>query len=92
MLGEEVAMVALLLDAAGHGPGAVTAVLVVTAFPFIARRPWAGRLVDRSDDRRLTSLTGLGFDGRAAGSWPCRAGSESEGVERPVGAVVIEEG
>lgn len=34
-LGDEVTLVALLLYAAGHGAGAVTAVLVVAAVPFI---------------------------------------------------------
>jgi len=59
MVGDEVTMIALLLHAAGHGARAVTAVLLVAAVPFIALGPWAGRLVDRSDSRRLTSLTGL---------------------------------
>lgn len=59
MLGDEVTLIALLLYAAGHGARAVTAVLLVAALPFIALGPWAGRLVDRSDSRWLTSLTSV---------------------------------
>ena len=57
-LGDEMALVAFLLHAAVLGAGSVTAVLVVAAVPFVVVGPWAGRLVDRSDSRALTSLAG----------------------------------
>lgn len=71
MLGDEITMVALVLYAARHGPGAVTAVLLVAAVPSIVLAPWVGRLVDRSDSRRVTSLSAVTAAAGTAGMAVC---------------------
>ncbi len=59
-LGDEVALVALLLAAygTGGGPPAIAALLLAGALPTVLLAPWAGRLVDRTDSRRLLVGTG----------------------------------
>ena len=60
-LGDEIAVVALLLrfHDEGYGELGVAALLLATAVPTILAAPWAGRLVDRSDSRRLLVTAGL---------------------------------
>lgn len=60
-LGDEVALVALLLRVhdEGHGPTAVTGLLVAAALPTVALAGVAGRVVDRYDSRRLAVVSGL---------------------------------
>lgn len=59
-MGDEVALVALLLTAHGTGGGtpAIAALLLAGALPTVVLAPWAGRLVDRADSRRLLAVTG----------------------------------
>lgn len=58
-LGDEVAMVALMLRAQSHGQGAgtVAALLIANAVPLVLLSGVAGRLVDRHDSRRLLVLS-----------------------------------
>ena len=60
-LGDEVALVALLLRVhdEGHGPMGVTGLLVAAALPTVALAGVAGRVVDRYDSRRLAVVSGL---------------------------------
>lgn len=60
-LGDEVATIALTLYAfdAGWGATGVAAVLVAAALPLAVGAPLAGRLVDRVDSRRATTLAAL---------------------------------
>jgi MFS family permease len=60
-LGDEVATIALTLYAfdAGWGATGVAAVLVAAALPLALGAPLAGRLVDRVDSRRATTLAAL---------------------------------
>lgn len=55
LLGDEVALIALLLHVydVGGGPRAVTLLLVAAALPTVLLAPWAGRLADRTDSRAL---------------------------------------
>lgn len=59
-MGDEVALVALLLaaHATGGGTPAIAALLLAGALPAVVLAPWAGRLVDRTDSRRLLAGTG----------------------------------
>lgn len=59
-MGDEVALVALLLAAHGTGGGtpAIAALLLAGALPAVVLAPWAGRLVDHTDSRRLLAVTG----------------------------------
>ena len=54
-LGDEVALVALMLRAQSHGQGAgtVAALMIANALPLVLLSGVAGRLVDRYDSRRL---------------------------------------
>jgi MFS family permease len=60
-LGDEVAMVALMLSAQAHGrgAGAVAALLIANALPIVALSGPVGRLVDRFDNRILLVSSGL---------------------------------
>ena len=60
-LGDEVALVALLvhLFVSGAGTAGVSALLIAAALPTVVLAPWAGRLVDRTDSRRLLVTTGV---------------------------------
>src|SRR4051794_18843375 len=55
LLGDEIALVALLLHVHDLGAGArgVTLLLISAAVPTVLLAPWAGRLVDRVDSRTL---------------------------------------
>lgn len=59
-LGDEVALVALMLSAQGHGrgAGAVAALLVANALPLVVLAGPVGRLVDRYDNRVLLVTSG----------------------------------
>src|SRR6476646_568299 len=59
-LGDEVALVALMLSAQAHGrgAGAVAALLVANALPLVALAGPIGRLVDRYDNRVLLVASG----------------------------------
>ena len=60
-LGDEVAVFALLLRMhdSGHGESGVALLLLASAIPTIVAAPWAGRLVDRTDSRRLLAACGV---------------------------------
>ena len=60
-LGDEVALFALLLRLhdSGHGESGVALLFLVSAIPTIVAAPWAGRLVDRTDSRRLLAACGV---------------------------------
>ncbi len=59
-LGDEVAIVALMLSAQshGHGAGTVAALLIANALPTVALAGLVGRLVDRYDNRVLLVSSG----------------------------------
>jgi MFS family permease len=61
VLGDEIALVALLMRThdLGLGPFAITGLLVAFAVPTVAVAGLAGRLVDRHDSRTLTLATSL---------------------------------
>ncbi|MDQ6875297.1 MAG: MFS transporter [Actinomycetota bacterium] len=62
VLGDELALIALLLRVhdAGAGPAGITLLLTSAAVPAVLLAPWAGRLADRYDSRRLATLAALG--------------------------------
>ena len=62
LLGDELALVALLLRTQGRGGGAwpVVALLLAGALPLVLLAPLVGRLVDRVDSRRLLLSSGCG--------------------------------
>jgi MFS family permease len=58
--GDAIAMIALMLRVSdGHGPGAVTALLLAFAVPTVAMIPFAGRIVDGFDSRTVLVWSGL---------------------------------
>lgn len=58
--GDSIAMIALLLRVSeGHGPAAVTALLLAFAAPTVAMIPFAGRIVDGYDSRTVLVWSGL---------------------------------
>lgn len=59
-LGDEVALVALLLRVhdTGAGPSGVAALLLVAAVPTVVLAPWAGRVADRHDSRTVLVAAG----------------------------------
>src|SRR3954454_16355294 len=61
-LGDEVALVALLLRIhdSGGGPRGVAALLLAAAIPTVVLAPWAGRVADRYDSRRVLVTCGFG--------------------------------
>ncbi len=62
LLGDELALVALLLRTQGQGGGAwpVVALLLAGGLPLVLLAPLVGRLVDRLDSRRLLLTSGCG--------------------------------
>src|SRR6478672_4955152 len=60
-LGDEVALVALVLHAqgAGHGAGTVAGLLIANTVPLVLLSGVVGRLVDRYDNRLLLAGSGL---------------------------------
>ena len=62
LLGDEVAVVALLLRTQGQGNGAwpVVALLLAGTLPLVLLAPLVGPLVDRTDSRRLLLVSGCG--------------------------------
>ncbi|MGH8861899.1 MAG: MFS transporter [Jatrophihabitantaceae bacterium] len=60
-LGDEVALVALLLHAhdGGHGAGVVAGILVANALPIVLLSGVVGRLVDRHDNRALLAASSV---------------------------------
>jgi MFS family permease len=62
LLGDELALVALLLRTQGAGDGAwpVVALLLAGGLPLVLLAPLVGRLVDRIDSRRLLLVSGCG--------------------------------
>ncbi|MDQ1740895.1 MAG: hypothetical protein QOE53_2547, partial [Pseudonocardiales bacterium] len=62
LLGDELALVALLLRTQGRGDGAwpVVALLLAGGLPLVLLAPLVGRLVDRIDSRRLLLVSGCG--------------------------------
>lgn len=62
LLGDELALVALLLRTQGQGGGAwpVVALLLAGSLPLMLLAPLVGRLVDRFDSRRLLLVSGCG--------------------------------
>ncbi|HST47766.1 MFS transporter [Jatrophihabitans sp.] len=62
LLGDELAVVALLLRTQGQGSGAwpVAALLLAGGLPLVLFAPLVGRLVDRVDSRRLLLASGCG--------------------------------
>lgn len=60
-LGDEVALIALLLRIhdTGGGPRGVAALLLAAAIPTVVLAPWAGRVADRYDSRRVLVTCGL---------------------------------
>lgn len=60
-LGDEVALFALLLRMhdSGYGESGVALLFLASAIPTIVAAPWAGRLVDRMDSRRLLVACGV---------------------------------
>ncbi|GAA2798612.1 MFS transporter [Kribbella solani] len=58
--GDAIAMIALTLRVSdGHGPAAVTALLLAFAVPTVAMIPFAGRIVDGFDSRTVLVWSGL---------------------------------
>ncbi|GAA1603877.1 MULTISPECIES: MFS transporter [Kribbella] len=58
--GDSIAMIALMLRVSdGHGPAAVTALLLAFAVPTVAMIPFAGRIVDGYDSRTVLVWSGL---------------------------------
>ncbi|MFF0265361.1 MFS transporter [Kribbella sp. NPDC004536] len=58
--GDAIAMIALMLRVSdGHGPAAVTALLLAFAVPTVAMIPFAGRIVDGYDSRTVLVWSGL---------------------------------
>lgn len=58
--GDSIALIALLLRVSdGHGPAAVTALLLAFAVPTVAMIPFAGRIVDGYDSRTVLVWSGL---------------------------------
>src|SRR5690349_21369025 len=58
--GDSIAMIALMLRVSdGHGPAAVTALLLAFAVPTVAMIPFAGRIVDGYDSRTVLVWAGL---------------------------------
>ncbi|TCC21136.1 MFS transporter [Kribbella speibonae] len=58
--GDSIAMIALMLRVSdGHGPAAVTALLLAFAVPTVAMIPFAGRIVDGFDSRTVLVWSGL---------------------------------
>lgn len=59
VLGDELALIALLLRVhdTGGGPAGVTLLLMSAAVPTVLLAPWAGRLADRYDSRRLATAS-----------------------------------
>lgn len=62
LLGDELALIALLLRTQGRGGGAwpVVALLLAGGLPLVLLAPLVGRLVDRLDSRRLLLTSGCG--------------------------------
>ena len=62
LLGDELALVALLLRTQGQGSGAwpVVALLLAGGLPLVLFAPLVGRLVDRADSRTLLLASGVG--------------------------------
>jgi MFS family permease len=62
LLGDELALVALVLRTQGEGDGAwpVVALLLAGCLPLVLLAPLVGRLVDRIDSRRLLVVSGCG--------------------------------
>lgn len=62
VLGDEIALIALLLHVHDIGAGArgITGLLVAAALPTVLLAPWAGRLADRVDSRLLVVASALG--------------------------------
>lgn len=61
VLGDEIALVALVLRVHDSGGGArgITLLLLAAALPTVLLAPWSGRLADRLDSRLLTVGSGL---------------------------------
>ena len=59
LLGDFAALVALTLRTAGHGPWAVSALLIAGFLPIVLMTPVAGLLVDRVDSRALLIVASL---------------------------------
>ncbi|WP_432883097.1 MFS transporter [Kribbella sp. CA-245084] len=58
--GDSIALIALMLRVSdGHGPAAVTALLLAFAVPTVATIPFAGRIVDGFDSRTVLVWSGL---------------------------------
>ncbi|HEY4568771.1 MAG TPA: MFS transporter, partial [Kribbella sp.] len=58
--GDSIALIALMLRVSdGHGPAAVTALLLAFAVPTVAMIPFAGRIVDGFDSRTVLVWSGL---------------------------------
>ncbi|MEU4190647.1 MFS transporter [Kribbella sp. NPDC026611] len=58
--GDSIAMIVLMLRVAdGHGPAAVTALLLAFAVPTVLMIPFAGRIVDGYDSRTVLVWSGL---------------------------------
>ncbi|MGZ0150581.1 MFS transporter [Kribbella sp. WER1] len=58
--GDSIAMIALMLRVSdGHGPAAVTALLLAFAVPTVVMIPFAGRIVDGYDSRTVLVWSGL---------------------------------
>ena len=68
VLGDELALVALMLRVhdSGAGAGGITMLLVAAALPTVLLIPWSGRLSDELDSRLLTVASGLGQAGVCA--------------------------
>src|SRR5689334_859308 len=58
--GDSIALIALMLRVSdGHGPAAITALLLAFAVPTVAMIPFAGRIVDGFDSRTVLVWSGL---------------------------------
>jgi MFS family permease len=58
--GDSIALIALMLRVSdGHGPAAITALLLAFAVPTVAMIPFAGRIVDGFDSRIVLIWSGL---------------------------------